>query len=82
MREQLSLLYVDDNLEDGEESDVQWVSDEMDNRFDCKDTKWIEPMNESDLLGLTVSMDADYIYVSMGDYIRKCLKALDWGRFR
>ena len=37
----LLLKYVDDLMYDGEEDDVQWSDDRLEDRFDCKDTDWL-----------------------------------------
>ena len=33
----VNILWVDDDLMDGEEDGIIWASDKLNNRFDCKD---------------------------------------------
>ena len=77
-RDLLALLYVDDCLEDGEEDDVNWLSNQLDERFDCKDLEYLNVGDPLDYLGITITLDDKYLYTSMGDYIRKCVKILEW----
>ena len=35
------LTYVDDNYIDGEEAEVTWATDTINERFDCKDLDWV-----------------------------------------
>ena len=77
-RELLALLYVDDCIQDGEHDDIEWLSTKMTGRFDCKDTEWLCIDEPLDILGVTTSINEQYLYMCMHDYIIKCLKALDW----
>ena len=64
----LSVLYVDDCLGEGEEDDISWLFDKLDDRFDCKGAEWLDPNSSIDYLGMTVSQDDTYLYMSMSDY--------------
>ena len=59
-RDLLLLLYVDDCLVDGQEEDINWIFDLLDNRFDCKEGEWLS----ADDLGMEISIDDDYISLS------------------
>ena len=74
----LSVLYVDDCMGEGEEDDISWLFTKLENRFDCKEADWLNPNSSIDYLGMTVSQDDTYLYISMSDYIHKCLKELGW----
>ena len=74
----LAVLYVDDALGDGEEDDISWLFAKLDDRFECKGAEWLEPDSSVDYLGMTVSQDDTYLYMSMSEYILKCLKELGW----
>ena len=74
----LDVLFVDDNMFDGEEDDINWINDEMNARFDCKGLEWLSPDTPQDHLGMDMSMDEEYMYLCMSNYIDKCLEALDW----
>jgi hypothetical protein len=76
-RDVLSLLYVDDNLLDGEEDDIKWAAAKLDERFDCKDLDWLSPGPSAlDYLGMEISQDAIYTYINMRVYILNALKHL------
>jgi len=72
----LDLLYVDDNLYDGEEDDIRWASDRLDNRFKCKNLEWLTQDCPLDHLGMSLSKNSDYHCISMHDYIMNCLVIL------
>ena len=74
----VDILFVDDNLFDGEEEDINWIDSKMDERFDCKGLEWLEPGPPLDHLGMDLSMDNEYTYICMSTYIDKCLEALKW----
>ena len=75
----LNLVYVDDNLLDGEEDSVLMGSYIMEDRFDCKELEWLNPdMAPLDYLGMELLMDATKMYVSMEKYIHLCLESLGW----
>ena len=75
-RDLLLLLYVDDCLLDGMESDIEWLNKQMDERFDCKDLEWLAEQTPLDYLGMTISMDSERIYLSMEAYVKNTLNLL------
>ena len=44
----LSTVWVDDNMLDGEEDQIEWASERMDSRFKCKGLVWVEPMGKKE----------------------------------
>ena len=52
----VALLWVDDLLNDGEEESIQWASDSLEKRFDCKGTEWLEPDIKLDYLGMEITV--------------------------
>ena len=47
----------------------------MEDKFDCKDTIWIQKFLREVLLGMEVSMDDEFMYLSMIAYIENvCAK--------
>ena len=74
----LLLLYVDDCLVDGQEEDINWTFELLDNRFECKEGEWLGAESPLDYLGMKISMDDDYIYLSMSKYISTTLKMLEF----
>ena len=79
-RDVLLLTYVDDCMFDGEESDVQWSDDRLEDRFDCKDTDWLAPdMEPMDYLGMTLHLSNSRIFLSMKTYIENCIVLLQLG---
>ena len=77
-RDLLLLLYVDDCLVDGEEEDIKWIFDRLDSEYDCKEAEWLSIEDSLDYLGMEISMDEDYIYLSMRKYISDTLKLLNF----
>ena len=77
-RDLLVVLYVDDCLADGQEEDITWIFDLMDERFACKDAEWLDIDSPLDYLGMDISMDQEYIYLSMAKYIDTALELLGW----
>ena len=73
-----SALYVDDWLVEGEEDGISWLFDKLDDRFDCKGVEWFDLKSSIDYLGMTVSQDGTYLYMSMSAYVLKCLKEQGW----
>jgi hypothetical protein len=72
--DRICLLWVDAELLDGDESAIQWASDDLDARFDCKDLEWLEPNGPKlDYLGMEISQDDNYTYMSMCQYIANCI---------
>lgn len=73
----LNLWFVDDSLLDAEEDSVQWGSDLLDNRFDCKDIEWLIPNGPPlDYLGMLLRQDSEYVHLSMETYILNTLELL------
>ena len=66
----LLCLYVDDLLLAGPRA----VQDEfyalLRGRFKCKDVKWLTPTTPLTHLGMQISMDDEFTYLSMSNYIR------------
>ena len=77
VRDVLSLLWTDDNMIDGEEDDIQWTSDLLDERFKCQATEWLVVGTDVDYLGMEVFLDSLYIGLCMQKYITKTLVLLD-----
>jgi hypothetical protein len=50
----------------------------LDNRFECKEGEWLSAEESLDYLGMEISMDDDYIYLSMSKYISSTLKLLEF----
>ena len=71
------LVYVDDILADGPEDSIKWFFDQIADRFECKDDQWLTPETPIDFLGMDISMDANNVYMSMGNYIAKALQGLE-----
>jgi hypothetical protein len=67
---------VDDNLQEGDADDVDWLSQQMDDRFECKDTEHLTVDNDLDYLGMEISMDTEYTYLCMEQYILAALEVL------
>ena len=70
------LVCVDGTLADGYEEDIQWFFDKIADRFECKEDQWLTPETPIDFLGIDVSMDDNGVYMSMCNYIDKCLVGL------
>ena len=57
----VNILWVDDDLMDGEEDVIIWASDKLDNRFDCKDLDWVKANGpKKDYIGTEISQDDKY----------------------
>ena len=72
----VSLLYVDDSLQEGDADDVDWLSQQMDDRIECKDTEHLNVDNDLDYLGIEISMGTEYTYLCMEQYILASLEIL------
>ena len=70
------LLYVDDCLHDGDESDVTAKAESPGKRFDCKPTEWLLEDNPLDYLGMELLQDTEYTYISMQAYIIRSVETL------
>ena len=62
---------------DGEEDDIQWTSDLLDERFKRQATEWLVVGTDVDYLGMEVFLDSLYIGLCMQKYITKTLLLLD-----
>ena len=76
--EMLSILFVDDNILDGETDDIHAMANRMNNRFECRDLEWLSPTSRVDILGIDTCQDSDYTYMNMHNYILKALVAMGW----
>ena len=73
----VNILWVDDDLIDADDDGIRWTSDKLDSRFKCKDLEWVEPMGDKvDYLGMELSQDDYYTYLSMCSYIANCLHSV------
>ena len=76
-RDVLLLTYVDDLMYDGEEDDISYCDLRLEDRFDCKDTEWLEPdMVPLDYLGMGLLLSPTHIHLSMEAYICNCMALL------
>jgi len=76
-RDLVELLYVDDNLEDGQPIDVEWISSQYDKRFKCKDTEYLTVDSPLDYLGMEIEMDSGFTYIHMEKYVQHCLQYME-----
>ena len=81
-RDLLTLMYVDDSFHDGEEDEINWILDRMDERFKCQPAEWLHRKSPLDLLGMWVSTDELFTYISMPKYIRESLDTLGFANLR
>ena len=75
-RDLLLLLYVDDLLAEGDRSDVEWIFNELEGRFDCKDADYLEPGTNLDYLGMDLIATKDQNCISMKKYIQNAIDIL------
>ena len=75
-RDLVDLLYVDDNLYDGEEDDIKWASDQLNGRFKCTSLGWLAQDSPMDHLGMWLTKCNEYHNISMHDYIMNALVTL------
>ena len=75
-RDLLVVLYVDDILADGDPEQIQWVFDQLDERFECKDAEHLTTDAIIDYLGMEISMTDDHLYICMETYIVNALEIL------
>ena len=66
----LLCLYVDDLLLAGPRAVQDEFYELLRGRFKCKDVKWLTPTTPLTHLGMQISMDDEYTYLSMSQYIR------------
>ena len=71
------LVYVDDCLAVGEEEDIKWFWKLLGERFECKDEEWLTPDTPLDYLGMEVTLDSEYLWIGMKDYIEKMVHNLN-----
>lgn len=78
-RDILILTFVDDNLIDAQEDDIEWASERINERFECKDLD-IVPWTgvPVDFLGMLLSMTPERTSLSMENYINNALSILEW----
>ena len=76
-RDILLLLYVDDVLVDALPDDAAWIIELLKEDFECKDEEYLTQQEALDYLGMIISMDADFIYLSMEKYITNAVEILD-----
>ena len=70
------LVYVDDVLADGERTQVDWIFQLMDKRFECKDADYLTKETPLDYVGIEIEMTDDRIYMHMDKYIKSCIQSL------
>ena len=76
-RDVLLLTYVDDLMYDGAEDDTSHCDQRLEDRFDCKDTEWLEPdMTPLDYLGMGLMLSSSRLHLSMSAYICQCISLL------
>ena len=76
-------MYADDFLFDADETGVQWASDQIADRFDCKKLEWVEPDGETvDYIGMELSHSGEFIRMSMNKYIQRVIDTLRFDRLR
>jgi hypothetical protein len=73
----VALIYVDDGLADGAtQNECGFFCKTMEEKFDCKDTVWMKQFIRMDYLGMEVSMDDEFLYLSMVAYIETSCEKL------
>ena len=70
------LLYTDDNFYDAEEADIVNINNLLEDRFECKDIKWLEPGAELDYLGLQLFQTSTHTGYYHEKYILKALQII------
>jgi hypothetical protein len=63
-------LYVDDLLLAGPRAVQDEFYELLRGRFKCKEVKWLSPTTPLTHLGMQISMDDEFTYLSMSTYIR------------
>lgn len=82
-RDITALLYVDDFLYDADETEVKWASDQLADRFDCKELEWVEPDGGGvDYIGMELSQTDCFVRLSMNKYIQRVIDSLGFDRLR
>jgi hypothetical protein len=73
----VALLYVDDGLADGAgDAEIAQFCKVMEDAFDCKETVHMKEYAKMDYLGLEVSKDKEFLYLSMVAYIENSCEKL------
>ena len=75
----LVLLYTDDNFMDADEEDIKWTSDQLDDRFMCRDIEWLHSGTELDCLGMQLFQSEHFTGYHLQKYIAKTLSILKMG---
>ena len=75
-RDLLNLLFVDDNIADGKDEEVDWFLAELDNQYDCKPGETLSKSSDLDYLGMEISIDDDYLWLCMQGCIQGLIKNL------
>lgn len=71
-------MYVDDCLAVGEaEEAIKWFWKLLGDRFECKDEEWLTPDTPLDYLGMEITLDEDYLWIGMKEYIEKMVRNLN-----
>ena len=73
-RDLVALTWVDDVYADGDAPDFDWFMDLMRQRWDCKDPDVLSSSTPIDFVGIEVTEDDDYTYISSDVYVKKLLK--------
>jgi hypothetical protein len=69
-RDLAALIYVDDGLADGiNDEEIAYFCTAMEDAFDCKETVFLKEYKRMDFLGMEISMDREFLYLSMVAYI-------------
>ena len=77
LQDLLVLVYVDDGLGDGaSKRECDEFCAVMEDKFDCKDTVWMEDFTRMDYLGMGIRMDKQFLYLSMVAYIENSCELL------
>ena len=72
----LVLLYTDDNFMDADEEDINWTSNQLDERFMCRDIEWLQPETELDCLGMQLFQSEHFTGYHLQKYVTKTLSIL------
>ena len=62
-------LHAVRHTRDAQNSVHVWIFEQLNNRFECKEGEWLSAESPLDYLGMEISMDDDYIYLSMAKLI-------------
>ena len=70
---------------DGEEDEINWATDTINERFDCKDLEWIPTNGEPiDYLGIRMlmSIDSERTFLEIYVYINNALEIMEWSHLK